>query len=208
LKKKFDRYIDGDKYAIHSNLRNLSFRTAIYHSNQEEKHFHAMLDLIKNGESIDIRLSAMSSLGATRNLRLIKKILNEVIFDAELIRSQDIPRLVAAIAYYCPERDAALEILWNWFVQNFDKLHLKLSSTITLFSRLLEYTVNKNIGKDFISKLEDWSSGKHLTDSEKDAFKSKVKNVERSLEQSIESIGANTNWFLRDRTNVLQWLTK
>jgi aminopeptidase 2 len=205
LLEKFGAFVNGSQ-SFHSNIRAVVFRTALVDGKNIQKNFDFLLDLAKNATNIDEKTTALSLLGVANDLELTRRVLYEIVFDPVIVKPQDIVRCVATIAAYNPNTEAVLGMLWHWYTENFDLLHSKLSSTITLFSRVLEYSVGANVGEDFLAKLQDWSQGKGLDQNQRDQRLKKLKNAQRSLEQSLETIGGNTRWLHRDQQAVRQWL--
>jgi hypothetical protein len=160
-----------------------------------------------NPATADERITALNCLGATNDLNLIHKILNEFILNAEIVKLQDTPFPIASIAVKCPHKEQAYEILWTWVQANWSRLHEKLAATMSLLGRVLQYSIMFQVGDEIAEQVEAWAAGEGLSDADKEIRVKQVKDAKRPLEQGLEALKGSTQWFKRDETAVSNWLT-
>jgi hypothetical protein len=86
-------------------------------------------------------------------------------------------------------------------------LHEKLSSTMSLLGRVLQYTIMYQVGDEFAKKVEEWAAGEGLPEAEKALRIKQVKDAKRPLEQGLENLRSSTQWFTRDESAVADWLS-
>jgi aminopeptidase N len=208
LMNRFQSFKNGNVNAFHSNIRGNVFATALAYSKNPQQDFAFLLRVGKQSTNIDEKTTALTVLGAVNDLTLTKQVLYDIAFDSSIVKPQDIPRCIISMARFNPFPEEVLQLLWTWFQEKFDVLHEKLSGTITLFSRVVEYAISNNVGNNFITLLEDWSAGKGCSEKEKQSRLAKIKFAQRALDQSMENIRGNTNWVERDHVSVSNWLSK
>jgi aminopeptidase 2 len=183
------------------------FTTVLNHSVNPEKDFDAIFHIYQHPSTADERITALGCLGATNDLKLVHKILNEFILNPDIVKLQDTVYPIGSIATKNPHKVVVYELLWTWIQENWDRLHEKLSASMSLLGRVLQYCVMFQIGDEFPSKVEAWAAGEGL-DEEKKAIRVKqVNDAKRMLDQGLEAMKGATKWSLRDETAVAAWLT-
>jgi aminopeptidase 2 len=176
------------------------------HSTQSAKDFDSVLDIYKNAATADEKIAALSCIGASNDMEVCKRVLNEMVLDSELVRLQDTMYPVASLVSDCPHKEQMLEIVWLWVTSNWTILHKKLAGTISLLGRILQFSISQNIGEDFALKVEAWASGKDCVDEKaREERVKQVKDAKRPLEQALEAVRGNTKWYEREK-DVSAWL--
>ncbi|KAJ3274829.1 Aminopeptidase 2 mitochondrial [Terramyces sp. JEL0728] len=204
LKGRFDRFIAGDKNAFHANLRTPVFTSVLAHSTSPEDHFKAIFNLYKNGENIDEKMAALSSVGATGDFELAKKLLANVL-DNSVIKMQDCPYPVASLATFYPRKSEIFEYLWQWLTANWPELHSKLAPTLALLGNVLSSSINFD-DEEFLTKVENWANGEGLSPAAKEERVKQVSICKRAFDQKLEALRGNAKWTAREGSNVANWL--
>jgi aminopeptidase 2 len=199
-----NRFKNGN---YHPNLRGITFKSVLKYSQEDSADFEAILNIYKTASTVDEKMAALGTIGATKDLEFTKKIL-ELTLDENVVKLQDTVYPVNSVAVLSPNKVEALEILWNWLVANWSLLHERLAPSLSLLDGVLRSCTAYNLGTDFANKVEAWANGNDCsTDEEKALRVEQVKAAKRTLDQSLEMIRANTSWYERDCEQVLHWST-
>jgi aminopeptidase 2 len=87
-----------------------------------------------------------------------------------------------------------IEKRWDWMVENWDELVEKLPPSMSMLSSVVSICSAGFTSEKQMNKVEDF-------------FKNKdKKGYDRSLQQSLDSIRAKSNWLQRDAEDVSGWL--
>ncbi|KAJ1932144.1 hypothetical protein FBU59_006472, partial [Linderina macrospora] len=134
------------------------------------------------------RLAALSALGQTSDPELLDDALAFTLTDD--VRRQDSHIIVVAVS----GNPHGGEKVWAWFKNNYDTLFSRYSVSTRHMGNLVEYSAKHFIGADRAEEVEQFFADKAIA------------TYSRSVEQTIETIRANTKWFETDREDVKQWL--
>lgn len=185
-REAFEKYIKGDKDAISPNIRASIFNSIA--SKGGEAEYEALLNIYKNPQSIDEKITALRALGRFENVEILKKVL-ALTMDGS-VRPQDI---------YIPlqgMRASAIGIktLFGWLKNNWDEIQKMLPPGLTMLSSVVKVCTSGFTSMEQYHEVEDF-------------FKDKdTKGYDKSLAQSLEVIKGNANWVARDGNDVKQWL--
>ena len=164
-KNRFDRYIDGDKQAIHPDLRSLVFKTVMYN---QPLVFEKLVDLYKN---TDIPDEKNALLGAFGNCSDITKVLD---FAFEEVRPQDLCIVIRTIANGINSRQA----LFEYLVNHWPIFCSKLKGGSFLFGKVIGYMIDSFSTNEKLEEIEVF-----LNENKKD-----IKGLEKTIEQSKERV--------------------
>lgn len=199
---RFRKYQAGDEKAFHPNLRGSVFKAVLWSSKTPLEDFEYIFGIYKTGATIDEKLSALGAIGATNSLEVVNRILSIV---TEQVKLQDMFYPIMALATISPLKAQVLPILWKWVTTNWKMLHERLSPTLSLLGRVLQFCISQNIGLEFAETVEAWARGDGLPEVEKLKRIEEVKDAKRPLDQSLEAVRGATAWFLRG-DGVDAWL--
>lgn len=87
LKRRFDKYIDGDDSLLTPDLQRAIFKTAARHGGSAE--YEKLLDVYNNPPNPSTKVDVMVALGATRETSLLDRTFN-MLGDAQAIKDQDL----------------------------------------------------------------------------------------------------------------------
>lgn len=107
-KDMFNKYMAGDRSAIHPNLRGSVFALALKYGGVEE--YEKILEFYRNSTNSDERNTALRSLGRARQPELIKRTL-DLLFSGE-VKDQDIYMPTSGLRSH-PE---GIQALFKWYV--------------------------------------------------------------------------------------------
>jgi len=184
-KKKFSEYIQ-DRNSCPPDLLSVIIKLAMRNGGEDE--YLNMIKLYETSDVPEVKIKCLIGIGQVSDESLIERAL-EYGF-SENVRVQDIIYLINA----CATTDKGKHATWSWVKTNWDKLSQDLSPS------LLARTVTCSTqGFDTNEKAEEvrqfFSSGNTQP------------GIERTVEQSVETILSNASYIERERENLRNWLT-
>ncbi|OAJ43042.1 hypothetical protein BDEG_26427 [Batrachochytrium dendrobatidis JEL423] len=202
---RFHKFVGGDESALDTNLRSIAYRTACKNTDDESV-FEALLNIYKTSTNVEARLTALSTLGASPNINVVNRVLNEVLMDGNLVRLQDMMYPLNSLRS-SPALKEVLPIMWNFLKSNWPVLYERLKPSLGLLGASVQLCVSGQIGNAFADEVEAWSRGDELaTDEEKATRVEQLKAAQRPLNQSIERVRSSTKWLERDRETIQKWI--
>ncbi|KAJ3214021.1 Aminopeptidase 2 mitochondrial [Dinochytrium kinnereticum] len=207
LTQRFNKYVAGDADALNPNLRVAAYTTVLRSSAQPEEDFEKILSFTKDANlPADQKLYAILALGATNSITQVRVILDKLVFDSDSIRSQDLPFAISGLIQQSPMPEVVRPAVWEWLLENWDKLYQMLSISMALLGRVVEAN-DSCIGLDFAETMEKWSLGEDLATAELKAKRQdELKGVRRQIQQTLEKIRMNSRWVMREHDAVNAWV--
>ena len=206
LKQRMQLHLVGDKSKLHPEFRGLAFGLFLENSTQPTQDFETILEIVKNGASLDERLAGLSALGSiakSADIETIKHILQTVIFDQNVIKSQDFPSCLGGfVGANCWKVN---EYVFDWYFENWPKLHKRFQGSMGLLSSITNYSLKNMIGNEFITIVDDWYQLKGLAGKERDEKEKELESVKRPLEQCLETLRINTRWYDKDVDGLVEF---
>ncbi|ORY48209.1 hypothetical protein BCR33DRAFT_848237 [Rhizoclosmatium globosum] len=151
----------SDKEALHPEIKTFAICAALSNTTEENAE-----------EANEIRWA----LGAINSAHLVDRLLNEVVFDASLVRPQDILNSISGISYLGYNRVVILPLLIKYFQTNFKR-------------------VQASVGKDVVDEVRAWTRGDGLEGADLEERKKDVAGIHRFIDQTLESVETNTMFF-------------
>ncbi|ROT40104.1 aminopeptidase [Sodiomyces alkalinus F11] len=182
--KKF--MFEGDKSAIHPNIRGSVF--AINLKNGGEKEYNAILSFYETAETSDQRNSALRTLGQTRDDRLIQRTLDLLL--SGKIRDQDVYLPIGGLR----ATKAGIRALARWMQTSWDTIYTKFPAQSSMISSIVSYCTNGLSQEKQLEEIEQFFKDKSL------------KGFDRSLKQATDSVKAKIQWQARDTDDLRRWL--
>ncbi|CAH2350240.1 alanine/arginine aminopeptidase [[Candida] railenensis] len=184
----FAKYVAGDKSAVHPNLRGSIFNYAA--KSGDSKTFDELFNIYQNPESVEVKISALRSLGRFTQPDLLEKITGYLL-QSDVIKQQDI---------YIPMQGLraskeGMNYLWTWLQENWDKIYEILPPGLSMLGSVVTLATSGFTKRDQKQAIEDF-------------FKTKdTKGFNQGLAQSLDVITAKINWSERDSKKVADWLS-
>lgn len=203
--RRFELYVSGDETCVNANIRGVVFATALKHSKNLKSDFEAVKNIYLTSHSVETKLTALSSLGATKSTLLAHDLLMFTL-ESGLVKPQDVIRPIASLVNLNPHKTQILEMLWQWCTENWETLHEQLSATISLLGGVLKTCISSQVGLHFIDEVKAWARGDDCSSPE-----AKGKRIEqlassmRLLEQGLERVHGITVWVEKENQYVLKW---
>mmetsp|Transcript_525 Transcript_525/g.504 ORF Transcript_525/g.504 Transcript_525/m.504 type:complete len:953 (-) Transcript_525:676-3534(-) len=187
-KDSFKKFVDGDKKAIHPNLRTSIFNTVAKNGDLET--FDQLFNIYKNPQSIEEKISALRSLGRFTDEGILDKVTG-LLLKTDIVKAQDI---------YIPMQGLrshrlGIEKLWDWLTKNWDEVYKLLPPGLSMLGSVVTLASCGFTKKEQKDKVESF-------------FKSKnTKGFDQGLAQSIDMITAKGAWATRDSDAITEWLS-
>lgn len=174
----------GYKEGIIPDLRSGVY--AIVLANGGRSEFNELLELYRTSEFQEEKVRALGALAGITDPELLTEVLNFSISDE--VRKQDVLYIFRGLN---PHKHV-LDIVWNFLQANWDKMYAMFGDT--------------NMIGSIISSLGSFAS-KERADEIEEFFRTKRKpNVERSVDQALETIRSNAAWLSRDYSSLKSFL--
>ncbi|KAG5438595.1 hypothetical protein PCANB_002701 [Pneumocystis canis] len=180
-------YANGNKTAIHPDLRAYVFWIAIEYGS--EKEWNIVYNIWKETTSSDERNTALKQLGQTRIPELISKTLNMILFSE--VKLQDIHMPLVGLKAHSKGIDA----MWNFCREKWNIIDNLIPNSVgSIKSTVVQLMVS---GFTSISKLDEINN----------FFKTKnIQAFDKALLQSLDAVKAKAYWVLRDLDDIKTWL--
>ncbi|CAJ2501512.1 Uu.00g043650.m01.CDS01 [Anthostomella pinea] len=187
-KEMLTKYNDGDKSAIHPNIRASVFSMNLKYGGVEE--YDAILNIFRTSSNTDERNTALRCLGRAKNPELIQRTIGLILGNE--VKSQDMYLPAGALRSH-PE---GIEALWTWLTEKWPEINKRLSGTPSMLSTMVTLCTSSFTKPEQLERVE-----KFFKDVDTTAF-------DQSLAQSKDSVRSKISWLERDRDDVAAWVKK
>ncbi|KAH9429076.1 hypothetical protein MCOR02_010488 [Pyricularia oryzae] len=185
-KDMFKKFMDGDKSAIHPNIRGSVFAMALKYGGDDE--YNRILDFYRTSTNSDERNTALRSLGRSNKPEHIKQTL-DLMFSGE-VKDQDIYMPAAGLRSH----SEGIEALSKWIMDNWDALYIKLPPALSMLGSMVAICTSSLTKPEQLKQVEEFFANKDN------------KGYEMSLAQSLDAIRSKIAWLERDRSDVAAWV--
>ncbi|KAK4560957.1 Aminopeptidase 2 mitochondrial [Recurvomyces mirabilis] len=182
----FEKFVAGDRQAIHPNLRGGVYSVVLQYGG--EKEYNAIMKEYETAKNAEERNTALRAIGRAKEPQLIKRSLAYSL--SKEVKDQDIYLPLAGLRAH----QEGIIALWAWMKENWETLKKKLPPSLSMMGSVVSMGTSSFTHDDQRKDIE--------------AFFDKVgtKGFERNLAQSVDAIKAKTGWLERDGEDVKQWL--
>ncbi|KAL8970817.1 MAG: hypothetical protein Q9183_001347 [Haloplaca sp. 2 TL-2023] len=185
-KRRFARYLSGEREAIHPSLRLPVFRINVAEGGREA--YVAVKREYLDNTSIDGKEICLQALGRVQTTELINDFMGFQFSDH--VKVQDVHSGSIALAANSKARDA----LWQYIKEHWDVIHGKLSGNSVVLDRYLK------------NSLQKFASHEKEKDIASFFDKKDTKGFDRGLVQVSDTVRSNANYKERDEDLLLEWL--
>eukprot|EP00164_Ancoracysta_twista_P003108 GFYU01004143.1.p1 GENE.GFYU01004143.1~~GFYU01004143.1.p1 ORF type:complete len:891 (-),score=342.92 GFYU01004143.1:154-2826(-) len=185
-KRVFKAFLNGEE-ELPADLRYAVYAIAVINGGDEE--FDLLMKRYKEVEMHEEKLRVLRGISATRNSDKITQML-KLSLDASFVRPQDTFYVFMEVAAH---REGNV-MAWNFLRENWAEIAKIFDGTSFLLPRLVQFTVNG------FASTERADEVKAFFDEHG------VKQVERTVSQSVETIRQQAAWLTRDGDSVAEWL--
>jgi aminopeptidase 2 len=182
----FEKFVNGDRSAIHPNLRGGVYSTVLQYGG--EKEHNALVKEYETNNNADERNTALRSLGRAKQPELIQRTLAYAL--SKEVKDQDIYIPLAGLRAH----KEGIEALWAWMKENWDVLKKKLPPSLSMLGSVVAMGTSSFSREDQLKDVETFFD------------KAGTKGFERNLAQSMDAVRSKIGWLARDRADVEGWL--
>ncbi|KAI4211946.1 MAG: hypothetical protein LQ351_005286 [Letrouitia transgressa] len=185
-KRQFQRYVEGDKDAIHPSLRLPVFRINITDGGKSA--YDAVKQEYLNTTSIDGKEICLQALGSVQSAELVNDFMDFQF--SEEVAVQDIHSGSIALAANPKARMA----LWAYIKDHWEGVHKKLSTNSVIINRYFKSTLQQFASHQVEQDIANFFENKD------------TKGFDRGLVQVSDTVRGNANYKERDEQLILEWL--
>lgn len=212
---RFNKYVNNnDESILNPNIRGIAYKTILRNIDDDIKSretFDKILNIFKTASTPDGKLTALGSLGAVKNHKVVEYALKEIALNTDIIRPQDGMYLLKSISSDHPDSEYARKLIWNFVNENISIICDRYATSFSLLGHILTSGIQNQVGNDFILILEKWinSLPGEFENETKEQGEKRLKAIEvanRPIIQALERVRTNTNWVDREKDNVAKWV--
>lgn len=182
----FEKFKNGDRSAIHPNLRASVYAIALVNGGEAE--YNAVLNEYRTAKTADERNTALRAIGRAKSPELIKRTLSLPLSDE--VKGQDIYLPLGGLRTHKDGIDA----LWGWMKENWDEIYKKLPPGLSMLSSVVSICTSGFTSEEQMKDIREFFS------------KKSTKGYDQALAQSLDAMQAKAKWLERDGDDVKAWL--
>ena len=183
----FEKFISGDRAALHPNLRASVFSVVLQYGG--EKEYNAIVKEYEHGKNSDERNTALRSLGRARDPKLIQRTIDYA-FAGKEVKDQDIYLPLAALRTH----REGIEAFWTWMKGNWELIKTRMPPAFTMLGTVVTMGTSGFTKEDQLKDVAAFFDGKS------------TKGFDRNLAQAKDAVQAKISWLHRDGGDVKEWL--
>lgn len=166
------------------------------HSSDAAEDFERLLSLYKSSDDLEEQSAILTGLASSADLKLMRKWLNEIILDLDLVRTQDIFLALRNLNRFASSsnRQAIMNLKWEWFTENFELLISRMGSKLLPVSEIFDGFV----GEEFLKRITDWLDGNGVAQDVAVQRKENLVPCDRQIQQSLEAMRSNTAFVIKN----------
>ena len=184
----FEKFANGDRQALNSNLRAGVYSTVLQYGGKKE--YDAIIKEYETAETSDDRNAALRSLGRASDPELIQRTLAYSL--SKHVRDQDVYLPLAGLRAH----EEGIEALYAWMKDNWELLVKKMPPSFTMLGMVVTMSTSSFTTQAKLDDIQNFFANKS------------TKGFDRNLAQSYDAIKAKVGWIARDSEDVKQWLTQ
>ncbi|KAI2471215.1 peptidase family M1-domain-containing protein [Annulohypoxylon bovei var. microspora] len=185
-KEMFNKYMNGDKSAIHPNIRGSVFSMALKYGGKEE--YDKVLNFFRISSNSDERNTALRCIGRSKEPALIKSTLDLVL--SSEVKSQDLYLPASGLRSHAEGIDA----LFTWLTEKWPEITKRLSGNAPILGSMVTICTSSFAKPEQLQRVEEF-----FKDIDTKAFA-------QPLAQSKDAIRSKISWLGRDRDDVAAWV--
>ena len=185
---RFAAFAAGDGAALPPDLRAGVFKAVVANGGRAE--FEALLAIHAKAEAQELRVAALSALGASPDAALVRRAL-EMNLHSGAVRSQDLGYVVGSSAANPHGRRVA----WDYLQAQWGEISARLDGGGFLLTRLVALSTASLASEADAADVEAFFATRGAA------------STERTVAQSAEKIRAAAAWLGRDAAGVAAWLS-
>ncbi|KAF3894071.1 Glutamyl aminopeptidase [Trichophyton interdigitale] len=187
-KRRFKAWADGDKSAIHTNLRSAVFSINMGEGGRPE--YDLLVKEYETNTTIDGKEICLGALSRATDPELIKEFL-EFLFSAK-VSGQDVHTGGSGLAANPKGR----YLMWDFIKANWNRIEEKLGANKVLLQRFLRLSLIKYADKEVEKDIT-----RFFSDKDQEGY-------DRALVIAADTIKSNASYREREEKAILEWLTQ
>lgn len=185
-KEMFNKYMAGDRSAIHPNIRGSVFSMALKYGGKEE--YDAVLNFFRTSTNGDERNTALRCIGRSKEPALIQQTL-DLVLSGE-VKSQDIYLPASGLRSHAE----GIEALFTWLTEKWPEIYKRLSGNPPILGSMVTICTSSFAKQEQLTRVEEF-------------FKDiDTKTFAQPLAQNKDAIRSKIAWLERDRDDVATWV--
>ncbi|TPX67464.1 hypothetical protein CcCBS67573_g07482 [Chytriomyces confervae] len=199
LLSRFDR-------ALHHNIQGIAYVNALATSDPANvtSVFDALLAIHTHPKTgAREKKKILHALGSVNSPALIDRLLQEVIFDKEILQLQDVATILIGLASGKNDSAVMHPLIWQWFKNNNKKLSALYQDEQVLGFSFAVCTMGL-IGEDMLVDVKEWVQGYGLEGEELEARRKDTVGI--PVDRALEAICTRTAFANREKGNVTAWV--
>jgi len=182
-RRKFQIFLE-DHSSLSSDLAGVVFKLVVVNGGEEE--YNKLVSIYETEDKPEIKIKALSCLCLAQSPELIKRSLAYGFSDK--VRSQDIMYVYSSTSTTPVGRD----LTWAYVKENWEDIQKKLSGM--LIGRVITYSTSNFTTEEHYRDVESYFSNRTIP------------GIERTIQQSLETIRGNIIFLDRERELFSEWL--
>ncbi|KAI9352784.1 peptidase family M1-domain-containing protein [Obelidium mucronatum] len=204
LRIRFDKFIAGDKGALHPELRSVAFNSVLSNAPQDEVAvlLDNLLDIYKDSSTqAKEKSDILGVIGAANSSLVVDRVLNKIMFDTSIVRTQDFSIPLNGVAGVGKSRLALL----TWMMTNWKRICCLFEGSEMRLGSVFSACVGSCVGQSLISEVESWLRGDSLDPEANRAHQKVFVHFSRTIDQTLESMRTKTRWVSRAQKSLEEW---
>ncbi|KAI8834794.1 peptidase family M1-domain-containing protein [Chytriomyces cf. hyalinus JEL632] len=209
LRDRFNKYVAGDKTALHPELRAIAYRSVLSKTTPEnvESTFKAVMDIYFDPlTQASEKDATLASIGAVNSFDHVDRILNTFMFDQEIVRSQDFLQPLVSLANLNPSLAVVRPMLFAWLKANWSTLVARFTGDGRRLGSIMSICAGSSLGEAVLVEIQAFVTG---SDLDEESAAQRVKEIEgsrRAIQQIQESVQTKTQVMSREREVLAAWI--
>ena len=184
----FQQFVEGNRSAVHANIRKIVFSAALRQGSKES--YRALVEEYERGTALADRMAALGSLGAAATADLISSTLEYAL--SNKVKPQDI----GAVVFSLVTHSRGIEMTWSWIKDRWETLCEIMPPEEGSLGHLISTVISKFTKKEQRQDVEEFFASKN------------THGINIDLTQGLDVIRSREAWLARDRSDVVNFLTK
>ncbi|KAI1489489.1 peptidase family M1-domain-containing protein [Biscogniauxia mediterranea] len=185
-KEMFNKYMAGDKSAIHPNIRGSVFGISLKYGGKEE--YDAIVKFFRSSTNSDERNTALRCIGRAKDPALIQQTLDFILSDE--VKSQDLYLPASGLRSHAE----GIEALFDWMTKRWPDIYKRLSGNPPILGSMVTICTSSFAKPEQLERLEKFFENID------------TKLFEQPLAQSKDAIRSKISWLKRDGADVAAWV--
>lgn len=211
LRVNFDKIASGKHGTPDPDLREVAYVSVLKHSTHPKADFDLIVDMYKSERAPDQKIHILCAFGAVNDTEIVKKLLDELIFDEEFVKQQDVAYIIKSIVSENPYPAIVRPMVREFLRREWDRLIKWFNSSPSILGRIVSLAFCMDSGSDAVETLKAWINGDDIKDSDNfeslyESRKKGLKLIHMQVEQASELLEVKSQWVEKRGCQIEKWL--